>query len=268
MQAALDTFEIKGVGHNIPFLSAVMQCDRFERGDISTNYIAEEYPDGFEGVALNPGHARAIASVCTLMAQKLAERAASGSGILTHHDRKIPTDVCVHVGEQHYEIKTERTNGSSLVTSTDDSDKAAIELEISTAWAPGQSLVTSLIDNEPFVFAATPIPEGYRIQYRGSDVEVKVRTPAQADLAKLMPEKIVADTSNLLLCPMPGVIVSILVEEGDEVQDGQALAVVEAMKMENTLRAEKKAIVSRVCVQAGDNRAVDEIIMEFEAPLK
>ena len=268
MQAALDTFEIKGVGHNIPFLSAVMQCDRFERGDISTNYIAEEYPDGFEGVALNPGHARAIASVCTLMAQKLAERAASGSGILTHHDRKIPTDVCVQVGEQHYEIKTERTNGSNLVTSTDDSDKAAIELEISTAWAPGQSLVTSLIDNEPFVFAATPIPEGYRIQYRGSDVEVKVRTPAQAGLAKLMPEKIVADTSNLLLCPMPGVIVSILVEEGDEVQDGQALAVVEAMKMENTLRAEKKAIVSRVCVQAGDNRAVDEIIMEFEAPLK
>jgi len=267
MQAALDTFEIKGVGHNIPFLSAVMQCDRFERGDISTNYIAEEYPDGFEGVALNPGHARAIASVCTLMAQKLAGRAASGSGILTHHDRKIPTDVCVQVGEQHYEIKTERTNGSSLVTSTDDSDKAAIELEISTAWAPGQSLVTSLIDNEPFVFAATPIPEGYCIQYRGSDVEVKVRTPAQADLAKLMPEKIVADTSNLLLCPMPGVIVSILVEEGDEVQDGQALAVVEAMKMENTLRAEKKAIVSRVCVQAGDNRAVDEIIMEFEAPL-
>jgi len=263
MQAALDTFEIKGVGHNIPFLSAVMQCDRFERGDISTNYIAEEYPDGFEGVDLNPAHARAIASVCTLMAQKVATRAASGSGILTRHDRKIPTDVRVQVGEQHYEIQTERTNGSSLVTSTDDSDKAAIELEISTAWAPGQSLVTSLIDNEPFVFAATPIPEGYRVQYRGSDVEVKVRTPAQAELAELMLEKIVADTSNLLLCPMPGVIVSILVAEGDEVQDGQALAVVEAMKMENTLRAEKKSVISKINAGAGDNLAVDEVIMEF-----
>jgi len=267
MQAALDNFEIKGVGHNIPFLSAVMGCDRFERGDISTNYIAEEYPDGFEGIPLNPGHARAIASVCTLMAQKLAERAASGSGILTHHDRAIPTDIRVQVGEQHYEIKTERINGSSLVTSTDNSDKAAIELEISTAWAPGQSLVTSLIDNEAFVFAATPIPEGYRVGYRGSEVEVKVRTPEQAKLAELMPEKTVADTSNLLLCPMPGVIVSVLVKEGDEVQDGQALAVVEAMKMENTLRAEKKAIVAKICVQAGDNRAVDEIIMEFVALL-
>ncbi len=267
MQKALDTFEIKGVGHNIPFLSAVMQCDRFERGDISTNYIAEEYPDGFEGVALNPGHTRAIACVCTLMAQKLAERAASGSGILTHHDRAIPTDVRVQVGERHYEIKTERTNGNSLVTSaslsTGDSDKAAIELEISTAWAPGQSLVTSLIDNDPFVFAATPVPEGYRVGYRGSDVEVKVRTPAQAKLATLMPEKIVADTSNLLLCPMPGVIVSILVAEGDEVQDGQALAVVEAMKMENTLRAEKKSVISKINAGAGDNLAVDEVIMEF-----
>ncbi len=267
MQAALDNFEIKGVGHNIPFLSAVMQCDRFMRGDISTNYIAEEYPDGFAGVPLNPGHARTIASVCTLMAQKLAERAASGSGILKHHERAIPTKLSVQVGERHYDITTERTNGSSLVTSTDGSDKAAIELEISCGWTPGQSLATSLIDNEPFVFAATPIPEGYRVQYRGSDIEVKVRTPAQAALALLMPEKVVADTSNLLLCPMPGVVVSVLVEEGDEVQDGQALAVVEAMKMENTLRAEKKAVVSKINAQAGDNLAVDEIIMEFKPPL-
>ena len=263
MQAALDAFEIKGVGHNIPFLSAVMQCDRFMRGDISTNYIAEEYPDGFAGVPLNPGHARAIASVCTLMAQKLAERAASGSGVLAHHDRAIPTDVRVQVGERHYDITTERTNGSSLVTSTDGTDKAAIELEISTAWAPGQSLVTSLVDNAPFIFAATPIPEGYRVQYRGSDIDVKVRTPAQAALAELMPEKIEPDTSNLLLCPMPGVVVDIMVAEGDEVQDGQALAVVEAMKMENTLRAEKKAIVSKINAQAGDNLAVDDVIMEF-----
>ena len=263
MQAALDTFEIIGVGHNIPFLSAVMQDDRFMRGDLSTNYIAEEYPDGFAGVTLNPGHARAIASVCTLMAQKMARRAASGSGILTHHERAIPSDVRVQVGERHYEIMTERTNGSSLVTSTDGSDKAAIELEISTAWAPGQRLVTSLIDNEAFVFAATPIPEGYRVQYRGSDIEVKVRTPAQAKLALLMPEKVLADTSNLLLCPMPGVIVSILVAEGDEVQDGQALAVVEAMKMENTLRAEKKGVIKKVLAGAGDNLAVDAVIMEF-----
>ena len=267
MQTALDVFEIKAIGHNIPFLSAVMKDDRFMRGDLSTNYISEEYPDGFKGLALNPGHARAIASVCTLMVQKLAKRAASGSGILTHHDREIPTDVRVQLGERHYEINTKRTtehsNGSILVTSTDGSDKAAIELEISTAWTPGQSLVTSLVDNDPFVFQATPIAQGYRVRYRGADIEVKVRTPAQAALAKFMPEKIVADTSNLLLCPMPGVIVSILVEEGEEVQDGQALAVVEAMKMENTLRAEKKAVIAKVNAAAGDNLAVDDVILEF-----
>jgi len=152
-----------------------------------------------------------------------------------------------------------------LVTSTDETDKAAIEMEISNGWNPGEQAVNALVDNKPFNFTVMPIPEGYAVQYRGADVDVKVRTPRSAKLAEIMPEKIVPDTSQYLLCPMPGVIVSILVEEGEEVQDGQALAVVEAMKMENTLRAEKKAVIKKLNAGPGDNLAVDEIIMEFEA---
>ncbi len=264
MKQALDNFEIVGVGHNIPFLSAVMEHDRFMRGDLTTNYIAEEFPDGFVGHPLNPGHARAIASCCTLMAQFLAARAATASGILPGHARSVPTHVIVDVGERTYDISTEKTNGLYLVTSSEDgSDKAAVELEISSGWTPGQPLVKAIVDNKDFTFAAKPIPQGYMVYYRGSTVEVNVRIHAHAELAKLMPEKILPDTSNLLLCPMPGVIVSVLVKEGDEVQDGQALAVVEAMKMENTLRAEKKAVVSKVNAKAGDNLAVDAVIMEF-----
>ncbi len=265
MRRALDNFQITGVGHNIPFLSAVMEHDRFERGDLTTNYIAEEFEGGFEGVALNAGHRRKIASACALMAQMLARRNARGSGVLAGHKRSITTELCVEIENTYYDVTTQPINGSYLVTSTDGSDKAAIELEISSGWNPGMSLVSTIIDNEPFVFQVAPVPEGYRVKYRGSNVDVKVRLQTAADLVHIMPEKIVADTSSLLLCPMPGVIVSILVNEGDEVQDGQALAVVEAMKMENTLRAEKKGKIAKLNAKAGDNLAVDEVIMEFEA---
>jgi propionyl-CoA carboxylase alpha chain len=266
MREALDTFEIKAIGHNIPFLAAVMEHDRFERGDLTTAYIAEEFPDGFEGAELNPGHARKIASICALMHEKKARRDASGSGVLAGHERKIGSEWAVEVGEKNYLVKTEKTEAMHLATSTDetDTDKAAIELEISHGWNPGERIVHALVDNKHFNFAAEPHPEGYKVQYRGADVDVKVRTLAAAELAKIMPEKVAPDTSQYLLCPMPGVIVSILVEEGDEVQDGQALAVVEAMKMENTLRAEKKAVIKTLAAGPGDNLAVDEVIMEFE----
>ncbi|PHR94065.1 MAG: acetyl/propionyl-CoA carboxylase subunit alpha [Robiginitomaculum sp.] len=265
MRKALDTFEIEGVGHNIPFLATVMEHDRFERGALTTAYIADEFPDGFTGADLNPGNARAVASVCALMHQKAETRRANGSGVLAGHARVIARTFMVESGENIYDLTIENTNGTSLVTTTDGSDKAAIELEISHAWVPGQSLVRALIDNKEFNFTVRPIPEGYAVQYRGADFDVKIRSAYAAELVHIMPEKIEPDTSNLLLCPMPGVIVSILVKEGDEVQDGQALAVVEAMKMENTLRAEKKAIIAKINAGAGDNLAVDEIIMEFEA---
>ncbi len=263
MQYALDRFEIEGVGHNIPFLSATYEQDRFIRGDLSTNYIAEEYEGGFVSQRLNPGHARSIASLCALMAVFEAKRAAQA--VEPSLARKIPNHCIVQIGAHEYDIKIKKENGAYLVTSEEiGNDKAAIELEISSGWTPGQRIISSIIDGEGFVFSAKPIPEGYQIHYRGSFENVYVRTPARAKLAKFMPERQEKDTSNLLLCPMPGVVVDILVGKGDEVQEGQGLAIVEAMKMENTLRAEKRAIVKQINAAKGDNLAVDAVIMEFE----
>jgi len=191
-------------------------------------------------------------------------RAAGISGSLPNHQRHIPDEWAVQVGDFDYTAEIHGEKGLRTIV-MGDGDKAAIEMEVLTSWTPGKPLVKALVDNKPFNFKAEAIPEGYRVWHRGCEFKVAVRTPRGAQLAKLMPEKVEADTSNLLLCPMPGVIVSVLVEEGQEVQDGQALAIVEAMKMENTLRAEKKSVVSKINAAAGDNLAVDEIIMEFAA---
>ena len=263
MKEALDVFELEGIGHNIPFLSAVYDHDRFERGDITTGFIAEEYPDGFEGAEANTGHIRKIAAICSLMHDIAENRAAEIKGALRNHERHVPDEWAVQVGEHNYQITIQGEPQNCTIIANDDTEKAAIEFDIVTTWKPGQQLVRCFIDNKPFNFKADVRPEGYVVRHRGCEFDVKVRTPRGAELAKLMPIKVAPDTSNLLLCPMPGVIVSVLVEEGQEVQDGQALAVVEAMKMENTLRAEKKAVVSKINAAAGDNLAVDEVIMEF-----
>jgi propionyl-CoA carboxylase alpha chain len=108
------------------------------------------------------------------------------------------------------------------------------------------------------------IPQGFRVRTRGADFKLFIRSPRQAELARLMPEKLPPDTSRLLLCPMPGLMVKLSVEEGQEVQEGQALCTVEAMKMENILRAERKGVVAKINAAAGDSLAVDDVIMEFE----
>jgi propionyl-CoA carboxylase alpha chain len=135
---------------------------------------------------------------------------------------------------------------------------------VTSDWTPGQPLARLMVDGDPVVLKVGKIPGGFRIRTRGADLKVHVRTPRQAELARLMPEKAAPDTSRFLLCPMPGLVVKISVEEGQEVQEGQALATVEAMKMENILRAERKATVKRVVAAAGASLKVDDVILEFD----
>ena len=195
-------------------------------------------------------------------------RAALISGSLPNHARDIPDEWSVAVksptGEDRvYSADVNGEEGVRTIVMDDDTDKASLELEVSLNWRPGEEIVNAFIDSKAFTFKAKAIPEGYRVWHRGVTFDIAVRNPRAAELAKLMPIKVAPDTSNLLLCPMPGVVVSVLVEEGQTVEDGQALAVVEAMKMENTLRAESKCVIAKINAAAGDNLAVDEVIMEF-----
>ncbi|ACT59178.1 acetyl-CoA carboxylase biotin carboxylase subunit [Hirschia baltica] len=263
MRSALDIFELEGIGHNIPFLQAVYDHPRFESGNITTAFIAEEYPDGFEGGVPTKDSERKIGAICTLMQMLKEQRAAQISGSIANHRRQVSQCWKVEVGDQALNIDIDRKDGRYVSQIRDEGVENSQYHQISTDWSPGQPLMQAVVDGESFSFHVKPRPEGFFIWHRGCEYDVKVRTERGGELAKLMPIKMPMDTSDLLLCPMPGVVVSILVDEGQEVQDGQALAVVEAMKMENTLRAERKGVISKISVKAGENLAVDDVIMEF-----
>ncbi|EDQ05119.1 Acetyl-/propionyl-coenzyme A carboxylase alpha chain [Sulfitobacter indolifex] len=259
MRVALDSFEVEGIGHNLPFLSAVMDHPKFVSGEMTTAFIAEEYPDGFEGVTLPDAELRRIAAACAAMHRVAEIRRARVSGRMDNHERKVGSDWNVRLQGQDFDVVTKADPKGATVEFAD-----GAEVRVSGAWTPGDQLAVMTVDDAPLVLKVGKISGGFRIRTRGADIKVHVRTPRQAELAALMPEKLPPDTSKMLLCPMPGLVVKLDVEVGDEVQEGQALCTIEAMKMENILRAEKKGVVSKVNAGAGDSLAVDDVIMEFE----
>ncbi len=259
MRAALDGFEVEGIGHNLPFLSAVMDHPKFVSGDITTAFIAEEYPDGFDGAELDDATLRRIAASCAAMHRVAEIRRTRISGRMDNHERKIGDDWNVALQGQSHDVRITARRGGATVTFADGG-----AVEVVSGWTPGNQLARLDVDGVPLVLKVGKISGGFRIRCRGADLKVHVRTPRQAELAARMPEKQPPDTSKMLLCPMPGLVVKMNVEVGDEVQDGQALCTIEAMKMENILRAERQGIVSVVNAGPGDSLAVDEIIMEFE----
>ncbi|MEM7318351.1 MAG: acetyl/propionyl/methylcrotonyl-CoA carboxylase subunit alpha [Pseudomonadota bacterium] len=259
MRVALDGFEVEGIGHNLPFLSAVMDHPRFVSGEITTAFIAEEYPDGFEGVALDETTLRRVAASAAAMYRVAEIRRTRVSGRMDNHERKIGTDWVVSLQGQSFAVTIQADPAGSTVSFEDGSS-----MRVASDWTPGNSLARLDVDGSPLVLKVDKGISGYRIRSRGADLRVYVRTPRQAELAALMPEKLPPDTSKMLLCPMPGLVVKVDVEAGQEIQEGQALCTVEAMKMENILRAEKSGVVSKVNAAPGDSLAVDDVIMEFE----
>jgi propionyl-CoA carboxylase alpha subunit len=259
MRVALDSFEVEGIGHNLPFLSAVMDHPKFVSGDMTTAFIAEEYPDGFEGVTLPDADLRRVAAACAAMHRVAEIRRTRVSGRMDNHERKVGSEWNVALQGQSFDLHIDADHDGATV-SFDDSTA----LRVSGNWTPGDQLAEMTVDGSPLVLKVGKVSGGFRIRTRGADLKVHVRTSRQAELARLMPEKTPPDTSKMLLCPMPGLVVKIDVSEGDEVQEGQALCTIEAMKMENILRAEKQGVVSKVNAAAGDSLAVDDVIMEFE----
>jgi propionyl-CoA carboxylase alpha chain len=259
MGIALDTFEVEGIGHNLPFLSAVMDHPRFVSGNITTAFIEEEYPEGFEGASLDEDAQHELAAVAAVMNMIAQLRRTRISGAMTNHKRRVGKNWVVNLAGVDFALSMKAKNEGAKIKFANGK-----KIKVLTHWRPGQKLLQAKVNDRAIAVKVAATAGGYDLRYRGATLCAKILSPRMAELNSFMIEKVPADTSKQLLCPMPGLIVSINVEVGDEVQEGQALATVEAMKMENILRAERKTKVAKINAAAGDSLAVDEIIMEFE----
>ena len=258
MRIALDRFEVEGIGHNLPFLSAVMDHKKFISGKITTAFIAEEYSEGFNGVDLNDDEIKDLAACAAAMNRVAEIRRTKISGRMDNHERRVGDDWVVQIAGKVFLVNVLADTAGANVIFEDETS-----IRISGDWLPGKKLANMTAGDKNLVIKINKVTGGFRMRTRGADLKVLVRSPRQAELSKHMQEKLPPDTSKMLLCPMPGLIVKIDVEIGQEVQEGQPLCTVEAMKMENILRAERKGVVAKINSSVGDSLAVDDIILEF-----
>jgi propionyl-CoA carboxylase alpha chain len=260
---ALDSFYVDGIRHNIPFLSALMHHPRWREGNLSTGFIAEEFPKGF-AVRVPEGEvARRIAAVGAAIDHVLGERKRQISGQMGGRIVQRERRRAVWLDRQEILLEVAREGEAITVRFVDAEGKAGKAHRLQSAWKPGDPVWQGTIDDHFVAVQARPIANGIRLAHQGVEVPVYVWTEAEAASAKLMPVTTASDTGKKLLCPMPGLIVSIAVTEGQEVKAGETLAVVEAMKMQNVLRAEQDGTVKKIHASAGATLAVDALILEF-----
>jgi len=258
MRSALDRFLIRGVSHNISFLSALMANPRFVVGNISTNLIGDEYPDGFQSTDLSHQDPTIFISVAASMMRGYRDRAAQIDGQLGGHERHVPDDWVVVMNNEHHPVSVIQVQGGHDVKYKDRT------YTVRSKWEFGQPIFSGTINGEQVFIQVLRENQTYRLLHGGSQVDVRIVTPKVAGLLQYMPTKSPPDLSKYLLSPMPGLLVSLAVKQGDIVIAGQELAVLEAMKMENTLLAECDGVVARIHHKPGANLAVDDVIMEFE----
>ncbi len=258
---ALDEFVIDGIRHNIAFLSSLMQHERWRKAELSTGFIAEEYPNGFAPLKAQGETAHLLAAVAAAIDHVLNERKRLISGQMkTQTVVTFERARAVMLDKQRYDVVVDDGDGVLMVRMEDGSAHAH---RLTSGWAPGEPVWRGLVDDEDVAVQVRPILNGFHLSHRGVAVHARVFTRREAELAALMPEKVLADTSKALLCPMPGLVKAIHVQDGQEVKAGEALAIVEAMKMENVLRAERDVTIKKVLAKEGDSLPVDATIMEF-----
>ncbi len=259
---ALDAFYVDGIRHNIPFLSALMQHPRWQKGKLSTGFIAEEYPDGFFPIPPEGERARTIAAVAAAVDHVIGERRRriTGQMVGRHVTRERRRVVWLDASEVELDVTREAGGiGVRFV----EAGEAGPLMTLVSPWKPGDPVWAGTIDGEAIAVQVRPFSNGFLLAHHGVEVKAFVYTVTEAMAARLMPAKVAPDTSKKLLCPMPGLVVSIAVAPGQEVKTGETLAVVEAMKMENVLRAERDGTVARILAKPGDSLAVDAVILEF-----
>lgn len=250
---ALDAFELQGLGHNVDFLSALMQHPRFQAGDLTTGFIAEEYPEGFHGALADAALVRTLAAIAGFIATAEADRARRIDGQLGGRLRP-PASWQVKIGDALHVVQL---NEDEVMVDAE-------PVDLAMAYTPGDRMVEAEVDGVPLFVKVAKDRAGWTLTTRGASHKLRVLPGHAAPLAAHMIEKVPPDLSRYLLCPMPGLLVRLDVAPGDKVEAGQPLAVVEAMKMENILRAEKSATVKSVEAAVGDSLAVDQIILEME----
>jgi propionyl-CoA carboxylase alpha chain len=252
MAGALDSFLIEGVEHNLPFLSAVMDQARFREGRLTTGYIAEEFPGGFHGLEPTAEQTDLMLAAAAWMHRLQSARRANGNG--------VREDWIVVAGASKRRVRLLEAGEGLAIELLDEGrvlDLTAID------WRPGERLFTASLDGRPFTVHAAPAAEGFRLRHRAAAQRVLVLSPRSAELHEKLPERTPADTSRLILSPMPGLVVSIAVTPGQSVKAGETVAVVEAMKMQNIIRAERDGVVKAVGPKPGDSIAADEVLIEL-----
>ncbi|RCS24573.1 acetyl/propionyl/methylcrotonyl-CoA carboxylase subunit alpha [Phyllobacterium salinisoli] len=262
MADALDTFVVDGVAHNIPFLSALMQHPRWREGRLSTAFIAEEFPDGFQPVIPDESDLEVLAAITLAAELARKHRLDHFADRLRPHSGKVSAQWEVRIGERYFPIVLHEAKAKPPAHFVMNIGGKTMALR--SDWKPGEMIWSGLIGERAVNAQIRPVLNGVRIDWMGMSVISRAMSPRVAELDRLMPMKAPPDTSKMLLCPMPGLVVSINVATGQEVKAGETLAVVEAMKMENVLRAERDLVVSAINAKKGESLAVDAVIMEFE----
>jgi propionyl-CoA carboxylase alpha chain len=258
MRVALNAFVIRGISSNIPFQAALMQHPRFHSGNFNTGFIAEEYPHGFDASMVPHDDPALLISVAAFVHRSYIDRAARVSGQLAGHELKVGSDwVVLRNGEQHL-VTANPADGGYLIEYKDE------KYEIVSNWRLGQPIMHGTCNGEEFTLQLERHGIKYRLFHWGAQVDLTVLSARAAELLALMPEKAPPDLSKFLLSPMPGLLREVSVKEGQEVKAGEKLAVIEAMKMENILKADQDCKVKKLVAKAGESLSVDQVIIEFE----
>jgi propionyl-CoA carboxylase alpha chain len=263
MARALDDFYIDGIRHNIPFLSAIMQHPRWRSGALSTNFIAEEFPGGFAPREPDGEEAERLACVAAAIDHLSNQRRREISGQMQGEPVRFSDKRIVDLGRSRVTLSISGQNPAPFIVTLSGRKGAGCRVAVEFDWWPGDPVWRGLVDGKPLTVQVRPILNGFELTHSGVVVPARVYTEREAQLAAIMPEKKAADSSKALRCPMPGLVRAINVTEGQEVKAGEPLCTVEAMKMENILRAERDATVKSIKAKPGDSLAVDAVIMEF-----
>jgi propionyl-CoA carboxylase alpha chain len=255
--AALDQFQIEGIADNIPFLGAVMEEEDFRKGDFTTAYIKQKFPEGFAGVAATKAQRKVFIAAAAFARAFAVRRAGQISGRITQSNRGDRRDWAVMLnGDVHEVVVDLDEKGADLVI-----DNKMLRLD--TTRRPGGRLFEGALDGAPFAVKMKVDAEGYVMRMRGVTARLLVTSPRRAELRQKIPEKQKADTSKLIVSPMPGLVISVDVKAGQEVKSGEGVAIVEAMKMQNIIRAERDGVIAKVNVAAGASVAADDVLIEL-----